>query len=192
MGKTQLGLGIVMRELEKAVAAFTPVNEESAKRWPIIATGNWGCGVFGGIILLKAILQWIAASEAGCAIRYFPFDATIGKDLERLSKSFVENSVTVARIMQALLKISEEVTVTSPENFLEELFNHLDGPMKQRACCTAANSFVLQYISWLFSDISRYMIRVALPEVSHGAIDAEPSHSIAAEDWLGHARTSRG
>lgn len=31
-----------------------------------IATGNWGCGAFGGDPQLKSILQWIAASEAGC------------------------------------------------------------------------------------------------------------------------------
>lgn len=28
-----------------------------------IATGNWGCGAFGGDPQLKAVLQWIAASE---------------------------------------------------------------------------------------------------------------------------------
>lgn len=36
-------------------------------RYPTsIATGNWGCGAFGGDPQLKSILQWIAASEAGC------------------------------------------------------------------------------------------------------------------------------
>ena len=28
-----------------------------------IATGNWGCGAFGGDPELKAIIQWIAASQ---------------------------------------------------------------------------------------------------------------------------------
>lgn len=28
-----------------------------------IATGNWGCGAFGGDPELKAIIQWLAASQ---------------------------------------------------------------------------------------------------------------------------------
>lgn len=28
-----------------------------------IATGNWGCGAFGGDVELKTLLQWIAASQ---------------------------------------------------------------------------------------------------------------------------------
>lgn len=28
-----------------------------------IATGNWGCGAFGGDPELKTIIQWLAASQ---------------------------------------------------------------------------------------------------------------------------------
>lgn len=28
-----------------------------------VATGNWGCGVFGGDPELKAMIQWLAASQ---------------------------------------------------------------------------------------------------------------------------------
>ena len=28
-----------------------------------IVTGNWGCGAFGGDPELKAIIQWLAASQ---------------------------------------------------------------------------------------------------------------------------------
>lgn len=28
-----------------------------------VATGNWGCGAFGGDPELKAIVQWLAASQ---------------------------------------------------------------------------------------------------------------------------------
>lgn len=30
-----------------------------------VATGNWGCGVFGGNLKLKSMLQWLVASQAG-------------------------------------------------------------------------------------------------------------------------------
>ena len=37
------------------------------------ATGNWGCGAFGGDPQLKSLLQWIAASVAARAVTYLPF-----------------------------------------------------------------------------------------------------------------------
>ena len=37
------------------------------------ATGNWGCGVFGGDPQLKSLQQWAAASMGGRAVVYFPF-----------------------------------------------------------------------------------------------------------------------
>lgn len=30
---------------------------------PGVATGNWGCGAFGGDLQLKSIIQWLAASQ---------------------------------------------------------------------------------------------------------------------------------
>ena len=33
-----------------------------------VATGNWGCGVFRGDPELKAVIQWVAASAAGCPV----------------------------------------------------------------------------------------------------------------------------
>jgi len=39
-----------------------------------IATGNWGCGAFQGDPHLKSLLQWIAASYAGCpCLMYYTF-----------------------------------------------------------------------------------------------------------------------
>ena len=30
-----------------------------------VITGKWGCGVFGGIPVIKIVMQWIAASLSG-------------------------------------------------------------------------------------------------------------------------------
>ena len=51
----------MLREINKAVAGFQLCldNKEG------IASGKWGCGVFGGDPYLKSILQWIAASLVG-------------------------------------------------------------------------------------------------------------------------------
>ena len=36
-----------------------------------VATGNWGCGVFKGDPELKAVIQWAAASAAGCPVMVY-------------------------------------------------------------------------------------------------------------------------
>lgn len=40
--------------------------------WPI-ATGHWGCGAFNGDKHLKAVIQWVAASQVGRPLYYFAF-----------------------------------------------------------------------------------------------------------------------
>jgi len=39
----------------------------------IVASGNWGCGVFGGDLQLKIMIQWIACTLADKDFRYVPF-----------------------------------------------------------------------------------------------------------------------
>src|SRR5207248_2446679 len=53
------------RELQKATAAFGIDTKKVLGEkycYPAIATGNWGCGAYGGFPPLKLILQWIACS----------------------------------------------------------------------------------------------------------------------------------
>ena len=52
------------RDVNKARLAF------EGARGGGVATGHWGCGAFGGDVALKAMLQWVAASEAGVGLRY--------------------------------------------------------------------------------------------------------------------------
>ena len=66
----------VLRELRKALVAFALRGGGPA---PVVATGNWGCGAFGGNVHLKALLQWAAASLAQCPeLRYHAFGAEDG------------------------------------------------------------------------------------------------------------------
>ena len=53
----------------------------SLAAWP---RRNWGCGVFGGHVPLKAVLQWMAASEGKVRVRYFPFNENVGPELQVL------------------------------------------------------------------------------------------------------------
>ena len=71
------GEAALRRELDKARAGFRRDARNQA-----VATGNWGCGVFRGDPVAKAIVQWLAASTEGRAVRYFTFgDDRLG-DLE--------------------------------------------------------------------------------------------------------------
>ena len=45
----------------------------AVSRYPAIATGNWGCGAFGGDVQIKSVLQWLAASRFQRRLRYYSF-----------------------------------------------------------------------------------------------------------------------
>ena len=64
----QYALPALLREVNKARAAFL----RDERNLPV-ATGNWGCGAFEGDPELKLVLQWIAASAEGRALRYCTF-----------------------------------------------------------------------------------------------------------------------
>ena len=65
----------IMRDIHKAYVGFNLINFETEKNTnKTIATGNWGCGAFGGNHEQKFIEQWIAASFAGVKkLDYYSF-----------------------------------------------------------------------------------------------------------------------
>ena len=70
------------RDLQKAFYGFAGAVASVAPKMGHqkipAATGNWGCGAFGGSSAVKVFLQWIAASLAGLeALEYFPWDDLI-------------------------------------------------------------------------------------------------------------------
>jgi poly(ADP-ribose) glycohydrolase len=67
----QFGEALVLRELLKALAGLSCAQDVGGEK--PVATGHWGCGVFGGHPQLKALLQWLAASRAGHPVRYHTY-----------------------------------------------------------------------------------------------------------------------
>ena len=68
---------IIERDIHKAFVGFKSVfyDEKEVKEEKTIATGNWGCGAFGGDYELKLLQQWIAASFAGIKrLDYYTFN----------------------------------------------------------------------------------------------------------------------
>ncbi|XP_024526394.1 probable poly(ADP-ribose) glycohydrolase 2 isoform X2 [Selaginella moellendorffii] len=71
-GEAQFDAALMLRELNKAYCGFLVHqsiqcggSSESARG---VATGNWGCGVFGGDHEVKSMLQWLAASEVSISM----------------------------------------------------------------------------------------------------------------------------
>jgi len=89
----------ILRELTKAWAGF------SVSGTPLeIATGNWGCGVFGGDALLKSILQWLAAGRAGKILHYFPFDhEQVHREFPVRARAWMASGATVGEVVGGLI-----------------------------------------------------------------------------------------
>lgn len=65
----QLNERIMDRELCKAWTGFRSVKGD------VVATGHWGCGVFGGDPNIKCLVQVMAASMAGVKqLNFYCFD----------------------------------------------------------------------------------------------------------------------
>lgn len=68
---------IIERDIYKAFVGFKTVyyDKKEVNEEKTIATGNWGCGAFGGDYELKFLQQWIAASFAGIKrLDYYTFN----------------------------------------------------------------------------------------------------------------------
>ncbi|EPB77285.1 hypothetical protein ANCCEY_03656 [Ancylostoma ceylanicum] len=88
------------RELNKAYAAFAT----GIKELRPIATGNWGCGIFGGDKELKGLIQIIAAAKAGRQMIYYTFgDKKLEISLNKQYEQLVQQETTVGTIYKALL-----------------------------------------------------------------------------------------
>ena len=63
-----------------------------------IATGNWGCGAFGGSARLKSLLQLMACALSETSMAYFTFgDTELKNDLINMYNFLVRNNVTVGK-----------------------------------------------------------------------------------------------
>ncbi|KAK9091676.1 hypothetical protein Sjap_024853 [Stephania japonica] len=85
-----------------------------------IATGNWGCGAFGGDPQLKAVIQWLAASQAviqwlaaSQALRpfilYYSFGEEALKGFEQATRWILSHGWTVGELWDMLMNYSSQV-----------------------------------------------------------------------------------
>lgn len=83
----------MLRELKKAYVGYCPWLKTPASG---VATGNWGCGAFGGNKQLKALLQLMVCCVTSRPLVYFTFgDDALQKDLLKLYLFLKEKELTV-------------------------------------------------------------------------------------------------
>ncbi|ETO30061.1 hypothetical protein RFI_07060 [Reticulomyxa filosa] len=128
-GDKQIQPKFLLRELVKAYVAFQcdEVLLADERFGRVIATGNWGCGMFGGNKQIKSLLQWIAATLAAKEIAYFTF-AKFEKDkqLSKLSEvvnAMVQKEITVGQLWQALCNTNVRERFTYGSKSLFSLLN---------------------------------------------------------------------
>lgn len=104
----QFGPEKIRRELNKAYCGFSRPNVPP-QNLSAIATGNWGCGAFGGDSRLKALIQILAAAESGRDIVYFTFgDVELMRDIYSMHTFLCEKNQTVGDVYRLLLRYYNE------------------------------------------------------------------------------------
>ncbi|XP_017241973.1 poly(ADP-ribose) glycohydrolase 1 isoform X1 [Daucus carota subsp. sativus] len=74
-----------------------------------IATGNWGCGAFGGDPELKTIIQWLAASQASRPfISYYTFGIDKLQSLDQVTRWIMSQKWTVGDLWNMLIEYSSQ------------------------------------------------------------------------------------
>ncbi|XP_031494777.1 poly(ADP-ribose) glycohydrolase 1-like isoform X4 [Nymphaea colorata] len=74
-----------------------------------IATGNWGCGAFGGDPELKCMIQWLAASQARRPfVLYYTFAEPTLQRLEQVTEWILSHNWTVGDLWTMLVEYSSQ------------------------------------------------------------------------------------
>ncbi|SMQ49469.1 unnamed protein product [Zymoseptoria tritici ST99CH_3D7] len=125
-GLPDLQPGNVQRELRKAYTAFrSSQNISSGQPFSVIYTGFWGCRTFGGNPSVKTIIQWCAASRAGCGRMEFICSGeeqeTFGKKMMLFVDTVKTLRVRTAELEGVLLELSIQ-DVPAGEDALDIVF----------------------------------------------------------------------
>lgn len=99
----------ITRELNKAWIGFSYGVEGNSPaqcaQYPGVATGNWGCGAFGGSEVLKSLLQIMAAAHTRRPLAYYTFgDARLRDVIFNIYNMLAAHNVTVGQLYKILLR----------------------------------------------------------------------------------------
>jgi len=108
----QLQITPLLRELKKSYCGFQNISDLDRDLFPLgIVTGGWGCGSFSGHPELKAVIQWMAASEAErTSIVYHTFgDEEFSDKLRKFVEDNLRRGATVGDLYALLESVQIEI-----------------------------------------------------------------------------------
>ena len=101
----QFRADLMLRELNKAFVGFYHPLSTAA---PGVASGNWGCGAFGGDAKLKALLQLLVCTEAKRPLVYYTFgNAQLRDEVFEMHSFMKEENITVEELWNVLKTYSQ-------------------------------------------------------------------------------------
>ncbi|XP_053612340.1 poly(ADP-ribose) glycohydrolase-like isoform X2 [Plodia interpunctella] len=133
----------ISRELLKVWVgvSFDTEADPTCTQYPGVATGNWGCGAFGGTPRLKALLQLMACAQARRPMAYFTFgDADLRDDIVDIYNLLTRNNVTVGQLFEYIVRYSEPSDVSRGDlyTFLPQLLQPRAPDPKPQQCSVEA------------------------------------------------------
>ncbi|KAH8367284.1 hypothetical protein KR200_007754 [Drosophila serrata] len=103
----QYRVDLMERELNKAHIGFV---HWMATPPPGVATGNWGCGAFGGDPYLKSLLQLMVCAQLGRPLAYYTFgNIQLRDDIYEMWTLFQTEGTTVQQLWRILKSYSERM-----------------------------------------------------------------------------------
>merc|ERR1719453_2344420 len=99
--------------------------EEDASATPVIkqrfASGNWGCGAFGGDPQLKSLIQWLAASACGRELDYHVYGDARVAGLGDVAQAASRQGLRCPQFLELLLESAEAGKGRVFEEFIRKL-----------------------------------------------------------------------
>ncbi|CAH0581095.1 unnamed protein product [Chrysodeixis includens] len=142
----------ITRELNKAWVGFSFDTDPQSERpqYPGVATGNWGCGAFGGTTQLKSLLQLMACAQARRPMAYFTFgDNQLRDEIVDMYNLLARHNVTVGQLYKYIVKFSQDkdVAVSRLHPYLEQVVKsgaNTSPPPTTRSAATKRNDDVME------------------------------------------------
>ncbi|XP_068141153.1 poly(ADP-ribose) glycohydrolase [Drosophila tropicalis] len=130
---------LMERELNKSRVGFLPWMSTLS---PGIATGNWGCGAFGGDPHLKALLQLMVCADLGRPLAYFTFgNEQLRDDLHAMWQLFRNRGTTVQELWLLLRRFDQQLSKKNTNlNLYDFLREELLRTTKVTTCASTSAS----------------------------------------------------
>jgi poly(ADP-ribose) glycohydrolase len=91
----------LVRDSSKAYYSFQEHARNSvAGQFPVVSTGKWGCGIFGGVPAHKMVQQVLAANLAGVDLEFSCFGSY--DECDKVLAAMYTNKPTAVQVMQLL------------------------------------------------------------------------------------------